>query len=430
MIIISCLSIILHNAIALYFFDLFLERNPYSKRSIFYIVFMILSLSLGIFVSFHSATWQVSLLTLINLYVLSLFYTARTVYKIVYIALLFIFMSISELLAGFILMLFGITIEAFISTPIFLITLSVLSLVMLFGFVTVARILKNNALTISKNLLLLLYPITTFIYLLSLYHFVTYGHTKILDKQQLYFLIFIIVLVLLSNVAIIYLIRNTIQYEVRQKQLDFIDEYLKLGKQHQEDLIQLNRKTKKIRHDLKNGLLHISGLLRSGNYNACQDLLNRLLGTVSNLENKIMTGFDGLDAVISTKITLAESKNIKFHHFIILPEKNNLLISEYDLSLICANILDNAIEASENCPHDHKEIEFQMTYEPSIRCLRLYCMNSTIHSNMISKTTKRDTENHGFGLDNISDLVKKWNGTLFYEISDQKFIIVISLYNA
>lgn len=71
---------------------------------------------------------------------------------------------------------------------------------------------------------------------------------------------------------------------------------------------------------------------------------------------------------------------------------------------------------------------FTVKYDTDLSCLRIYCENPTIHTSL-EKTTKKDTQNHGFGLSTIQEIAEHYNGLANYNIMDGYFTIIVTLEN-
>ncbi|MEG1432389.1 ATP-binding protein [Eubacterium sp.] len=160
----------------------------------------------------------------------------------------------------------------------------------------------------------------------------------------------------------------------------------------------------------------------------CENVLLQLLENSQSQDRLILTGYKGLDAVLSSKIQIAKDKGVVVESTIALLGKESLFVDEIDISFICANLLDNAIEAAEACLIDHPKIVFTVKYDTDLCCLRIYCENPTIHT-ALKKTTKKDVSNHGFGLSTVQEIAEQYNGLANYNILDGCFTIIVTLEN-
>ena len=87
-------------------------------------------------------------------------------------------------------------------------------------------------------------------------------------------------------------------------------------------------------------------------------------------------------------------------------------MSNFDLTVLLGNLLDNAIEALRK--DDKKSLSIKIRYIKGILYISMY--NS--FDGVINKggnrflSLKEDKENHGIGLTNIDSIVNKYNGEM------------------
>ncbi len=132
------------------------------------------------------------------------------------------------------------------------------------------------------------------------------------------------------------------------------------------------------------------------------------------------------DAILNSKISLANSKHVKVIADACIPVKLNL--SEIDLCCIIGNLFDNAIEASMKLPEEQRVIRLYM----DLRNTQLYLSmtNFTAGKKMkkegkLFKSTKG--EGHGFGLVRIDAIVERLDGYISRNSEDGAFTTEILL---
>ena len=130
------------------------------------------------------------------------------------------------------------------------------------------------------------------------------------------------------------------------------------------------------------------------------------------------SGNFAIDALLNYKNRIAESKNIKIKLEQRIP--TTLPYKASDLCIILGNLLDNAIEASENCANNAKnrlKISTKNYYEGEI--------NKDKEGNFLSK--KKDKENHGIGLKSVKKIVSLYNGYIEIQAENSLFKVNILL---
>lgn len=101
--------------------------------------------------------------------------------------------------------------------------------------------------------------------------------------------------------------------------------------------------TKAFRHDIKNHLSVLSGLLDDGKTEEGRAYLKKLEAVSDSLSIPCRTGNPVVDILLGEKLGLAEAGGIKTEVSLLLPTPCG--IDEFDLCVIFANALDNALEA-------------------------------------------------------------------------------------
>lgn len=188
---------------------------------------------------------------------------------------------------------------------------------------------------------------------------------------------------------------------------------------HYEKLEELNRDIRQLRHDYINHLTSVSTLIEHKNYSDALQYIERLTESTHCNETIYSTGNHLADAILTGKSNeCKEFADIEFNG-IITDRINNM-----DMCAILANALDNAIEACRKCSGRSKiSIAAQNKQGYWVMTMR----NPTIgeDSEGLMKTSKEDTQNHGFGLLSIEQAVKRYDGNIKVGIKDGVFEISI-----
>lgn len=101
--------------------------------------------------------------------------------------------------------------------------------------------------------------------------------------------------------------------------------------------------TRAFRHDIKNHLSVLSRLLSGGKQKEAADYLHSLESISSSLSFPYQTGNPVVDILLSEKLSLAKACGIEAEVSLILPKSCG--IDDFDLCVIFANALDNAVNA-------------------------------------------------------------------------------------
>ena len=198
------------------------------------------------------------------------------------------------------------------------------------------------------------------------------------------------------------------------------EQHLKSQIKHLDEILIAQSELKKFKHDFSHCILGLKGYIDNHNFEKASEYINSLSDSYSSGKSIIETGNIALDAVISTKKAIAESKNIKFDTKIQIPE--DLPIKPIDLCVIFGNSLDNAIEACERVKLGAKRINLTIICQDK----RLFCKienTAPEHKDALLKTEKADKGNHGFGLENIKTALAKYEAEPNIEHTNNSFTL-------
>lgn len=197
------------------------------------------------------------------------------------------------------------------------------------------------------------------------------------------------------------------------------------------DSIRNLKKIRKIRHDFKNHLITIRNLLDSNDTSQVRAYISELLDSIQSMNYIIDDQNPVVSALLTYKRNVCEQQQITFRYSL---EYHQIMIEPTDLTILLGNILDNAIEACQQVPNpDHRVIRFGMKSHKNqiiIVCKNTFLPTITNASDSCPHflhTTKADSQNHGFGIENITDVVHKYHGDVFFTKENDVFTATLYL---
>ncbi len=184
--------------------------------------------------------------------------------------------------------------------------------------------------------------------------------------------------------------------------------------QFQSDLINkqtaeiqnMYRQMQEWRHDYRNHIQNMKNRL-GGDQGELEQYLDELADDLTQADTSIRTGNVMADAVLNSKLSVAEQKGIQLNLKAHIPQ--GIAMSDVELCSILGNLLDNAMEACEKLPYDARFLrvyidkfkgQFYLSVQNASPPVRRD--KGTFH------TTKAGT--HGFGLFRIDRIAKKYGG--------------------
>lgn len=187
------------------------------------------------------------------------------------------------------------------------------------------------------------------------------------------------------------------------------------------------RQMRGIRHDYRNHLQGISAFVETEQLDELNIYIQQLNNELNQVDTIIRTGNTMIDALVNTKLTLAQERGVELHATAIAPEK--LLIDNVDLAIILGNLLNNAIEAT-----TLRAVEKTQT-KPFIRLYiapmkeNLYIsVTNTMNKNPQSGFLSLKAPNRqGYGISRIDQAVEKYQGLVNRQWEDGVFATEITI---
>ncbi len=220
------------------------------------------------------------------------------------------------------------------------------------------------------------------------------------------------VIILLSAICIIgfFLLRRTL-YNMIDRRIERFQSEL-IEKQVRE-IQNMYRQVRGWRHDYRNHINNMKIQLSQENYDGLSDYLNELADDLDTVDTVIKTGNVMADAILNSKLNVAEKMNVQLNVKANVPE--TLPMSDVELCSVLGNMLDNAVEACATLPEEER---FMRVYIGKLKGqLYLSVQNS---AGKVRKekgsylSTKEDasssTKLHGYGLFRIDRVAKKYGG--------------------
>jgi hypothetical protein len=212
-------------------------------------------------------------------------------------------------------------------------------------------------------------------------------------------------------------------FRIRQHERVQIEKFAK--KQHDNLLFNLksidtvNRKYHDLRHiirgiDAMDSLVEVKSSIKS------------IEKEIQNYELIFNTGNNTLDVIFTDRMQEAKNKNITLH--VHADGQGWEAVSDIDIATIFGNALDNAIESVEkNIDSITRLIDVRIGKVNEMLIARFENQFSHKIEKNQSKflSTKKDPENHGYGLQSIKMIVEKYNGEMDVKTEGGSFILTI-----
>lgn len=184
-----------------------------------------------------------------------------------------------------------------------------------------------------------------------------------------------------------------------------------------------------LKHDMKNHLAHLAGLIKqagAGN-EEISAYFSSMHATLQELDYAYSTGHPVTDVVVN-----GYAQRLKEHGFSFTAEfqyPTELNIDAFDISIILANALDNAMEAAANTPNHTVRLRgiaksgrfFLIEVENSFSGFVQFAADTGL-----PRTTKAGA-GHGIGLQNIRECARKYMGDIDIHTDGHIFTLAVMM---
>lgn len=237
-----------------------------------------------------------------------------------------------------------------------------------------------------------------------------------MTKNILYLNIFLTIVI---DILFLLMILINLYDSKLQKLKEFKDSQIKLLELHRNELLLYNERTLNANMVFQENCMKLFTLIQGKNYAAVQDRFSHLFNQAQLKRPCFYTSDTFINAVLTTKIDVIQKNSILFDfENIFLPVTGLPIDFSIDFSTILFNLLDNAINACKstinpniNVPDtferkpDQPFIKLELQYRQNI--LHLHLLNSKSPESVSRETHFYE---HGFGLQIIHEIVKKYHG--------------------
>ena len=170
------------------------------------------------------------------------------------------------------------------------------------------------------------------------------------------------------------------------------------------EIQNMYRQMQEWRHDYRNHIQNMKNRL-DGDQGELEQYLDELADDLTH--TSIQTGNVMADAVLNSKLSVAEQKSIQLNVKAHIPK--GIEMTDVEMCSVLGNLLDNAIEACEKLPCDKRFLRVYIDKFKGQFYLSVQNSSPSIQRDKgIFRTTKAGT--HGFGLFRIDRIAKKYGG--------------------
>ncbi|MDE6904958.1 MAG: GHKL domain-containing protein [Lachnospiraceae bacterium] len=302
----------------------------------------------------------------------------------------------------------------------------------------VVRLLKKKTmkLHIKELCYLLLIPITGILFVNIIFNILLIVNENLVFQLYEQFPVFLgivpvvaalfyagILITIVSYQKMIGLQEEKEKYFVEQQQVHAIQERM-------EEVEQFYHGIRQMKHEMKNHMTNIKGLVRNGSYGDIEQYIDHMDESMNVFEITIKTGNTVTDVIVNDKQKAAEKQGIQFQSEFSYPKSDGY--NAYDIGVIINNLLQNALEACEKMAEGKRYI-----YLSGRQKKKFYVINVKnsfegevtfdTKTNLPLSTKGKDIALHGIGLSNVKREADKYMGDVDIRARKNEFSVAVLL---
>lgn len=284
----------------------------------------------------------------------------------------------------------------------------------------IKRTKKDSTYSLKWNewFVLLIIPVIS-IFTMSFVSLIIINIEDQLSPMQHIFSILSILGILMTNSLVYVLYVNMQKDHAKQLEYSILQQAFKSQEKSVEETKILYQSVRSIRHDLKQHFQVALTMLHSGKNNEAVDYMEKYNDTVlDGISNKVFCDNDVVNYIINSKSKICSDRHIKIYIYIAneIPE-----FSDLDLCVLLGNALDNAIEGVSGEGSNEIYLELRNVDNFFMISVKNTIINSVLEDNPNLISTKNEKEVHGLGILSMKEVVQKYNGSIEFYESDNKF---------
>ncbi len=162
------------------------------------------------------------------------------------------------------------------------------------------------------------------------------------------------------------------------------------------------------RHDYHNHMQTIKIYLQEQKIEETLHYLEHLEEDLDSIDIAIRTGNVSVDAILSSKVSIAEKRNIRVNYKAVVPKE--LQVSDVHLCAIIGNLMDNAIESCEKVEDTKKFIRIYMGVFKQQLYISVTNATAVMRRRKMQELISAKKGGHGLGLKRIDSIAGKYGG--------------------
>ncbi len=203
-------------------------------------------------------------------------------------------------------------------------------------------------------------------------------------------------------------------------------------KNHILEVEEVYRDIRSLRHDMGNHIMTLESLYKKQEWQEAEDYAKKIRKTLEGTSFSIKSGNPVTDIILEGMRKKAEAVGIRFESSFVFGVDGE--IDTFDMSVILSNALANAVEGADRSasgpggPPYIQVLSYQRKNAFMVE-VRNSCTKELVLPNNgeLPPTSKKDGQEHGFGLGNIRKVAQKYRGDLQIQSENGEFVLTVML---
>lgn len=211
---------------------------------------------------------------------------------------------------------------------------------------------------------------------------------------------------------------------IQEKNQKFMEMQLLLQKEYDtalyfEALQQQDEKQKILIHDIRKHLLSIADLNEKGDTRKIAAYIKQIIQS-SDLQASVRICDNSLLNTILFR-TKQQCRESGTSFLTDIRSGCTDFLTEYDMTALFSNLLDNAMDATKDIPDSFIELSVTPHDKKIIITMINSCRKNPFSNNRRLKTTKKNTWRHGYGMKSIRRVVDKYEGESHFYFDEENY---------
>lgn len=206
------------------------------------------------------------------------------------------------------------------------------------------------------------------------------------------------------------------------------EKYMSLLSTYNGEKTQMFEDLRSMKHDINAHFRALNSYSKAKDYEKLDDYIKEMNTHYKWMNFKTFnTGNQFVDAVLAAGIW--QEEDIRLVCEGVFPE--NIVLSDYALTVIFENLLKNAVEACKKLNYSKKQIRVKISddvYGWGVEFINPIEWELDVSKMGESYTSKEDSENHGCGLYNVKKIVNEYDGFFDAEINKDEILVKVVIY--